>query len=175
VFIAFLYYAVPRLANRPVISVRLGWILFSVWNFLLDLPGWILVHVGIIQPLEWAEFPLLVDAAATQDLVLACMQFVVPLAAAEHSKATTLLKAECAIYYGNTGRGDGLSARRLAPAPTNVREQQPTQVVAELALKNGVRGTSMPKWQGTLTFDEQRMLTRYVETLFALKEPPSWP
>ena len=102
-FIAFLYYAVPRLANRPVISVRLGWILFSVWNFLLDLPGWILVHVGIIQPLEWAEFPLLVDAAATQDLVLVCMQFVVPLAAAEHSKATTLLKAECAIYYGNTG------------------------------------------------------------------------
>ena len=78
-FLAFLYYAVPRLAGRPVTSIRLGWALFAVWNFLLVLPGWAAVHMGFSQPLEWAEFPLPVDAAATLGLLLSCVQFVVPL------------------------------------------------------------------------------------------------
>jgi cbb3-type cytochrome c oxidase subunit I/cbb3-type cytochrome c oxidase subunit II len=78
-FLAFMYYAVPRLADRPVTSVRLGWVLFVVWNFLLVLPGWALVQAGVSQPLEWAEFPLPVDAAATLGLFLSCVQFVVPL------------------------------------------------------------------------------------------------
>src|SRR6516165_1270307 len=41
-FLAFCYYAVPRLADRPVTSRGLGWLLFVVWNFLLVIPGWIL-------------------------------------------------------------------------------------------------------------------------------------
>ena len=57
-FLAFLYYAVPRLAGRPVTSVRLGWALFFVWNGLVVVPGWALVQAGVSQPLEWAEFPL---------------------------------------------------------------------------------------------------------------------
>src|SRR5436305_14742003 len=32
-FLAFMYYAVPRLAERPVTSRVLGWFLFVVWNF----------------------------------------------------------------------------------------------------------------------------------------------
>src|SRR5579863_8120987 len=52
-FLAFLYYAVPRLANRSVISSRFGWTLFAVWNCLLVIPGWILVQVGFSQSLEW--------------------------------------------------------------------------------------------------------------------------
>src|SRR3982074_3928184 len=32
-FLAFLYYVVPRLANRPVFSPKLGWFLFWIWNF----------------------------------------------------------------------------------------------------------------------------------------------
>lgn len=78
-FLAFLYYAVPRLANRPITSVRLGWALFAVWNGLVVLPGWTLVQMGICQPLEWAEFPLPVDAAATIGLTMALVQFAVPL------------------------------------------------------------------------------------------------
>ena len=78
-FLAFLYYSVPRLAGRPVTGVRLGWALFAVWNGLLVLPGWALVQSGVSQPLEWAEFPLQVDGAATLGMVLACVQFVVPL------------------------------------------------------------------------------------------------
>src|SRR3954447_6050393 len=32
-FLAFMYYAVPRLAERPVTSRALGWLLFVIWNF----------------------------------------------------------------------------------------------------------------------------------------------
>lgn len=78
-FLAFLYYAVPRLAGRPVTSVGLGWALFAVWNFLIVLPGWTCVQAGMSQPLEWAEFPLPVDGAAVLGLLMTCVQFVWPL------------------------------------------------------------------------------------------------
>lgn len=77
-FLAFCYYAVPRLAERPVTSRTLGWILFVLWNGLLVLPGWVLVQVGVSQPLEWGEFPLVSDAVAVVALLLACVQFVWP-------------------------------------------------------------------------------------------------
>jgi cbb3-type cytochrome oxidase subunit 1 len=84
-FLAFLYYAVPRLAGRLVTSARLGWALFATWNGLVVLPGWALVQAGVSQPLEWAEFPLPVDGAATLGMFLACIQFVVPLVRARVS------------------------------------------------------------------------------------------
>jgi cbb3-type cytochrome c oxidase subunit I len=77
-FLAFLYYSVPRLADRPVTSGRLGWILFVVWNLFLVLPGWALVQAGVSQPLEWGEFPLVIDAVAVIAFGLTCVQFVLP-------------------------------------------------------------------------------------------------
>jgi cytochrome c oxidase cbb3-type subunit I/II len=77
-FFAFLYHAVPRLAERPVVSRRLGWWLFVIWNFCVVLPGWILVCAGFGQPLEWAEFPLIVAALVVLGLILAIVQFVGP-------------------------------------------------------------------------------------------------
>jgi cytochrome c oxidase cbb3-type subunit I/II len=77
-FLAFFYYAVPRLAERPVTSRALGWALFVVWNFLLVIPGWGLVQIGVSQPLEWGEFPVVIDAVAVVALLLACVQFVWP-------------------------------------------------------------------------------------------------
>ena len=77
-FLAFLYYAVPYLTRRPVTSVRLGWILFVLWNFVAVLGGWTLVLAGVNQPLEWAEFPLIVAAVIELALVLLIYQFVLP-------------------------------------------------------------------------------------------------
>ena len=77
-FLAFFYYVVPRLANRPVLSRRLGWFLFGVWNFAVVLPGWVLVAAGFSQPLEWAEFPLVVDAFVVLAFVLMVFEFVLP-------------------------------------------------------------------------------------------------
>src|SRR6202521_5912403 len=77
-FLAFLYYAVPRLANRPVLSRKLGWVLFFIWNFAVVLPGWVLVARGFSQPLEWAEFPLVVDAFVVLAFLLMVFEFVLP-------------------------------------------------------------------------------------------------
>ncbi len=75
-FFAFLYYAVPKLTGRPVTSERLGWWLFGLWNLAVMVPGWVLVLAGVSQPLEWAEFPLIVDAFVWVGLILAGIQFL---------------------------------------------------------------------------------------------------
>ncbi|GAC1435923.1 MAG: hypothetical protein NVS1B11_24600 [Terriglobales bacterium] len=77
-FIAFLYYVVPRLTNQPITSRKLGWGLFWIWNFAVVLPGWVLVMAGFSQPLEWAEFPLVVDVFVILAFVLMIVQFVKP-------------------------------------------------------------------------------------------------
>src|ERR1700739_1619587 len=77
-FLAFFYYAVPRLTNRPVLSRRLGWFLFWIWNFAVVLPGWVLVGAGFGQPLEGAEFPLVVAAFVVLAFILMVFEFVLP-------------------------------------------------------------------------------------------------
>lgn len=85
-FIAFLYFAVPRLAGRPVMSRALGWLLFVLWNFGVVLLGWTLVTVNLpdsfwaIKPLEWTEFPLAVNLVTELCLGLMAWQFIPPLA-----------------------------------------------------------------------------------------------
>jgi cbb3-type cytochrome c oxidase subunit I len=78
-FIAFCYYVIPRLTNRPVTSRKLGWVIFGLWNFAVVLPGWILVCAGFSQPLEWAEFPIIVDLFVILAFVLMLVQFVGPI------------------------------------------------------------------------------------------------
>jgi cytochrome c oxidase cbb3-type subunit I/II len=78
-FIAFCYFVVPRLTNRPVTSRTLGWVIFWLWNFVVVLPGWILVCAGFSQPLEWAEFPIIVDVFVILAFLLMLLQFVKPL------------------------------------------------------------------------------------------------
>jgi len=77
-FLAFLYHAVPLLTGRPVTSPRLGRWLFALWNFAVMAPGWILVLAGVSQPLEWAEFPLVVDAFVVAGFGIAAIQFLPP-------------------------------------------------------------------------------------------------
>lgn len=77
-FFAFLYHAVPRLTGRPVTSVALGRWLFALWNLIVLVPGWVLVLAGVSQPLEWAEFPLVVDGFVAIAFVLAIIQFLPP-------------------------------------------------------------------------------------------------
>ena len=77
-FFAFLYHAVPRLTGRPVTSPQLGRWLFAVWNIAVMIPGWVLVLAGVSQPLEWAEFPLVVDVVVVVGVLMAVIQFVPP-------------------------------------------------------------------------------------------------
>src|ERR1700682_2415880 len=84
-FLAFFYYAVPRLADRPVLSRKLGWFFFCIWHFAVVLPGWVLVATGFSQPLEWAEFPLVVDAFVVLAFILMVFEFVLPFVKARLS------------------------------------------------------------------------------------------
>lgn len=77
-FLAFMYHAVPVLSGRTVTSRTLGLWLFGVWNLAVMIPGWILVLSGFSQPLEWAEFPMLVDVFVIVGLLLAACQFLPP-------------------------------------------------------------------------------------------------
>ena len=77
-FFAFLYHSVPLLTGRRVTSVKLGQWIFGLWNFAVVAPGWILVLAGFSQPLEWAEFPLVIDAFVVLALLLAVVQFLPP-------------------------------------------------------------------------------------------------
>lgn len=75
-FIAFLYYSVPILTSKPIYSRRLGSAIFLLWNFAVMIPGFILVLAGISQPLEWAEFPVLIDVLVMAAFVLLALQFL---------------------------------------------------------------------------------------------------
>ncbi len=77
-FIAFLYYGVPRLAGRSVSSQSPGRVIFVVWNVVAVVPGWVLLLAGYSQPLEWAEFPTIIDVAIIVGMLLIVVQFVVP-------------------------------------------------------------------------------------------------
>lgn len=85
-FLTFLYFAIPRLAGRPVTSRSLGWLLFALWNFAMLLPGWALLAANLpqpllaIKPLEWTEFPLAINMVTQLCLLLTAIQFIVPLA-----------------------------------------------------------------------------------------------
>ncbi len=84
-FLAFLYFVVPRLGNRAVMSRRLGWTVFALWNGGVVLLGWLLVAINptnffwAIKPLEWTEFPLAVNFVTEFCLVLIALQFIPPL------------------------------------------------------------------------------------------------
>jgi cytochrome c oxidase cbb3-type subunit 1 len=85
-FLAFLYFAVPRLSGRPVISRTLGWWVFGLWNIGVVFLGWVLVSINLpdyfwaIKPLEWTEFPLAVNLVTELCLGLMALQFIPPLA-----------------------------------------------------------------------------------------------
>jgi len=77
-FLAFLYHAVPVLTGRQVTSAVLGRWMFGLWNLVVVLPGWILVLSGVSQPVEWAEFPLVIDVFVIAALACAAIQFLPP-------------------------------------------------------------------------------------------------
>ena len=80
-FIAFLYYAIPYLTRRPVTSRKLGWWMFWIWNVVAVLGGWTLVLTGHSQPLEWAEFPLVIASCIEVAFGLLIVQFGLPFLA----------------------------------------------------------------------------------------------
>jgi cytochrome c oxidase cbb3-type subunit 1 len=96
-FLGCLYYAVPRLTGRSVLSGKLGWLIFVVWQ-LLTLATSIGQLLGFGQAVEWGETPtgfrpgsfelvyIPVDFLIEVGAVLVALQFLTPIARSIHQR-----------------------------------------------------------------------------------------
>ena len=96
-FTAMLYYVIPRLTGKRILSGKLGTVIFITWQFILlaTVSGMLL---GKAQAIEWGETPtgfrpgsfdlnwIPVDALVVVGAVLLISQFMVPLYKARHQK-----------------------------------------------------------------------------------------
>jgi cytochrome c oxidase cbb3-type subunit 1 len=77
-FIAGMLFAIPRLTRRPILSDRLGWLVFAAWQLVL-----VLTIVGQLagygQAIEWGETPIFVDPLVVVGLVLLVVNLSVPI------------------------------------------------------------------------------------------------
>ncbi len=77
-FLGGLHWAIPRLTLRPVLSVKLSWIILVAWQ------GIVLATVfglltGQAQAVEWGETPTWVDPFAVLGLLLVGTNFLAPI------------------------------------------------------------------------------------------------
>ena len=72
------YWAIPRITGRAVLSRRLSWLIFWVWQaILLTTAAGILG--GFAQGIEWGETPRFVDPFVVVGLVLVAVNLVPPI------------------------------------------------------------------------------------------------
>ncbi len=128
----------------------------SLWNGIrgFSMPPWNALNTGDLRGLV-AYLGTIAPAEPPAELK-----------AEERTTAQGLFARQCAVCHGQDGAGNGPSSAILAPSPTNFHEVRPTTAHAESALANGVRGTAMPRWVGKLTAEEQKLLARYVRSLY---------
>jgi cytochrome c oxidase cbb3-type subunit 1 len=78
-FLGALHWAVPRLALKPVLSLKLSWFIFWAWQVVV-----VATAVGILagqaQGVEWGETPVWIDPLALAGLLLVLFNFVAPIA-----------------------------------------------------------------------------------------------
>src|SRR5690606_19433078 len=72
IFFAIVLYMIPKLTGKPILSEKLGWFVFYLYNTLILLTV-VLIMAGFGQGLEWAETPKILDPF----IALAVVLFVV--------------------------------------------------------------------------------------------------
>ena len=82
-------------------------------------------------------------------------------------KGRTLFQANCAICHGPRALGDGPQAFLLNPRPVNLQLHVPQHAAGEVFywISEGVAGTGMPAWKGTLTEEQRWTIVRYLQAL----------
>jgi len=68
-FVAGMLWAIPRLTKRPILSDKLGWLIFWAWQLILALTLFGILG-GYAQAIEWGETPMFVDPLVLVGLVL---------------------------------------------------------------------------------------------------------
>jgi len=77
-FIAGMLWAIPRLTKRPILSDRLGWLIFWAWQLILALTVFGILG-GYAQAIEWGETPMFVDPLVLVGLVLLVANLAHPI------------------------------------------------------------------------------------------------
>jgi len=77
-FLAGLYWSVPRLTLRPVLSRNLSWFIFWAWQVVVSATA-IGLLLGQAQALEWGETPVWIDPLALVGLILVAINFLPPI------------------------------------------------------------------------------------------------
>src|SRR5512134_3602706 len=77
-FLGGLYWAVPRITGRPVLSRPLSWFIFWTWQAVLAATG-IGILAGHAQAIEWGETPIFVDPVVVVGLILVGVNFLTPI------------------------------------------------------------------------------------------------
>jgi len=77
-FIAGMLFAIPRLTREPVLSDRLGWVVFVAWQsvLLLTIVGQL---AGYGQGIEWGETPIFVDPLVAVGVLLLITNLSAPI------------------------------------------------------------------------------------------------
>jgi cytochrome c oxidase cbb3-type subunit 1 len=78
IFLGGLYWAIPRITGRAVLSRRLSWLVFWAWQAILVLTG-AGILAGHAQAIEWGETPIFVDPLVVVGLSLAAVNFLTPI------------------------------------------------------------------------------------------------
>ena len=89
-FIAGMLFAIPRLTRRPILSDKLGWLIFVAWQLcmVLTIVGQL---AGYGQGIEWGETPIFVDPLIMVGLVLLVVNLAAPIVqTSEHGLYVTL-------------------------------------------------------------------------------------
>jgi len=77
-FIAGLLFAIPRLTRQPILSDKLGWLIWAAWQLIMVLTiGGLLAGFG--QAIEWGETPIFVDPLVVVGLVLLVVNLSTPV------------------------------------------------------------------------------------------------
>ncbi len=96
-FLGILYYVIPRLTGRPVLSEKLGWLILVVWQTLTLLTS-LGQLLGFTQAVEWGETPtgfrpgswdlnyVPVDFLIEFGAILVAIQFMTPIIKSIHQR-----------------------------------------------------------------------------------------
>ncbi len=143
-FIAGMLFAIPRLTRQPILSDRLGWLIFGAWQLDPRADDRAGSSPATARAIEWGETPIFVDPLVLVGLVLLVVNLSAPiLRTREHGLYVSLWYFLAAfawtglVYFmgnylpqfwvpGHRGRGDhrasssttwsGSSSRRSAGA-----------------------------------------------------------
>jgi cytochrome c oxidase cbb3-type subunit 2/cytochrome c oxidase cbb3-type subunit I/II len=96
------------------------------------------------------------------------MALPIPANIAEFATSTTrgskLFAQNCASCHGASGKGDGVAAAALFPAPADLTIKHLSAERINFVMQNGVYGSAMPAWRDLKPADLQALIC-YVSTL----------